>query len=162
MGLRQTAGKALLILGILLMWVGLGIMVGHWIFSSMGPFSLLSHANPCVWVPGTGSSSRAPSGLKLTFLEPSMGLVIARSPPCHNLLIRTFVPDSRQVSDTHRVRLKFQSGIWFSTKAQTLSPGTSRSAHIESRSAQVFILEPFLKDVSLYGITLKEESYQRL
>ncbi|CAL2229504.1 unnamed protein product [Prunus armeniaca] len=86
MGLRQTAGKALLILGILLMWVGLGIMVGHWIFSSMGPFSLLSHANPCVWVPGTGSSSRAPSGLKLTFLEPSMGLVIARSPPCHNLL----------------------------------------------------------------------------
>ncbi|CAL2229414.1 unnamed protein product [Prunus armeniaca] len=52
----------------------------------MGPFSLLSHANPCVWVPGTGSSSRAPSDLKLTFLEPSMGLVIARSPPCHNLL----------------------------------------------------------------------------
>ncbi|CAB4263747.1 unnamed protein product [Prunus armeniaca] len=37
------------------------------------------------------------------------------------------------------------------TKAQTLSPGTSRSAHIESRSAQVFILEPFLKDVSLYN-----------
>lgn len=33
-----------------------------------------------------------------------------------------------------------------STKAQTLSPGTSRSAHIESRSAQVFALEPFLKD----------------
>lgn len=31
-----------------------------------------------------------------------------------------------------------------STKAQTLSPGTSRSAHIESRSAQVFALEPFL------------------
>ncbi|CAL2229450.1 unnamed protein product [Prunus armeniaca] len=38
-----------------------------------------------------------------------------------------------------------------STKAQTLSPGTSRSAHIESRSAQVFILEPFLKDVGLYN-----------
>ncbi len=33
-----------------------------------------------------------------------------------------------------------------STKAQTLSPGTSRSAHIENRSAQVFALEPFLKD----------------
>lgn len=32
-----------------------------------------------------------------------------------------------------------------STKAQTLSPGTYRSAHIESGSAQVFAFEPFLK-----------------
>ncbi|KAI5335850.1 hypothetical protein L3X38_025984 [Prunus dulcis] len=27
--------------------------------------------------------------------------------------IRSIVPDIRQVSDTHRVRLEFQSGIWF-------------------------------------------------
>lgn len=43
-----------------------------------------------------------------------------------------------------------------STKAQTLSPGTSRSAHIESRSAQVFALEPFLNLKDKYQEVLRK------
>ncbi|CAL8087658.1 unnamed protein product [Prunus armeniaca] len=162
-------------------------------------FVNLGHSIDMGWARhyGTGSSSRAPSDLKLTFLKPSMGLVIARSPPCHNLLrqlghlcliatrcrTRTGFGSSFKVEFgsggnrhtsisggeylplsniqgiggsilpmlSHGLRFSEHHAEKESTKAQTLSPGTSRLAHIESRSAQVFILEPFLKDVSLYN-----------
>lgn len=44
-----------------------------------------------------------------------------------------------------------------SKKAQTLSPVTSRSTHIESRSAQVFALEPFLASVG-YSFSVSPSS----